>query len=321
MSYASRGSGGGGGFGGFPYRSAHQQGSDGRGNANRRKNNRDRHERRKERGGALICEVSLKVPVNRRRIIIGQNGTTIRWLTERTRTVINVPGIKNVNPNACVKIRGSCITHVLHACWELSCLLLPLSGDDRDCDRTCDADDVCQDESHIEYKLVIQGSDSVFKGKLKRNKRCVIDQVADTSCTTNTDRNDKKLTCEKTSGAFMVGTEEENGSDHKGTGGISAFCIPTQLSQENISVLVDNERFIDPNIIAKFEVISVNAKAIVSKDDDSGEEQSKHEEKGNDNVKHGTSESALIFIYGSEQEKPYHLFSVLMRKTIECENS
>jgi len=319
--------GGGGGFGGFPYQSAHQQGSDGsRGNANnRRNNNRNRHERRKERGGALICEVFLKVPANLRRKIIGQKGRTVRWLTERTRTVVDVPGMKNVNPNACVKIRGSCITYVLHACWELSCILLPLNGDDGDCDSMCDGDDVCQDDTYIEYKLVIQGADTVFKGKLKRKKHYDIDhQVEDISCTTNTDKNDNKLACEKTSGAFMVGNEETG----TGTGGISAFCIPTQLSQETISILVDNERFIHPNITAKFEVISIDRTTTVSKDNDaphftnnSGEEQNNHEGKSSDTVNHGTSESSLIFIYGSEQEMPYHLFLVLLRKTIEGENS
>ncbi len=101
------GRGGGGGFGGFPYRSSHQQGQDGRrGNNN---NNNNRGGGRGGRGGrgpaggrqfrppnhdknsSNPYYAELQIPQDRRGIIVGKGGSTLKWIKEVTNAKIFVP--------------------------------------------------------------------------------------------------------------------------------------------------------------------------------------------------------------------------------------
>ncbi len=321
MSYASRGSGGGGGFGGFPYRSAHQQNNDG----NDRNNNhqrRKRHQKRKERGGALICRASLKIPVGSRRTIIGRKGHTIKRLTERTKTVIDVPGMRNVNPNARVQIRGSCVAYVLHACWELSHLLLPFplnEGDD------VGAQHISEDENeqkYIAYELSIEGVDGILKGKLLKRG---------TVKSTNSDHADDLIhDHDPRNTAFMIGQKKGNRqtSDSSSTDanhgmdendGIFAFCISTQknLAQENVSIWVDNERFVDSTITANVDVIPINGRTNVGAAEDNDLRSDAAEE--GDIHESGDDASTLVFIYGATRERPGHLYAILSKKVLEYE--
>lgn len=90
--YNTRGSGG--GLGGFPYRSAHQQGTDG--NTNSNGNNVTSHRKkakymlRRERGGPICCEIQFQISWLQRRILIGRQGLTIQRLTRDTKCLWDV---------------------------------------------------------------------------------------------------------------------------------------------------------------------------------------------------------------------------------------
>jgi KH domain len=111
--------GGGGGFGGFPYRSSHQQGTDGQ-----RGNNTSNRKRRRKRSSVFSCEAEIYIPIDRRGRIIGRGGLIIKKLRDAANTTIHVPPARDNNPNHPIRIKGSGIENVLYTCWKASLLLL-----------------------------------------------------------------------------------------------------------------------------------------------------------------------------------------------------
>ena len=263
MSYSTRGSGGG-GFGGFPFKSAHQQGTDNNnGGRGRNSRNRNKFAKRKKRGGPLTCQAFIKVAPDRRRVIIGKKGATVKRITDITRCIIDVPGVRqNTNPNAMVKIQASCVTFLLHACWEISHLVL-------------------REGERAEYTLHIEGLEGIsLCGHLM--PRLDFDGNSDGGLFEG--------------GAFMAG----KGNDMC----MSAYCFRTStLDVDGISILVDNEKFVDPSIAATVDVIP---------------DESKNSSSGEDN---GKENSFLVFVFGSCRDKTKELFSSIVRQSLKIENS
>ncbi|KAL7542935.1 hypothetical protein ACHAXR_012230 [Thalassiosira sp. AJA248-18] len=99
--------GGGGGFGGFPYRSAHQQGQDGRNGRGRgggrggrgrgRGRRRRRQQQQRNNNNINFFQAELQIPLEQRGILVGRRGLTLKWIRETTGAKIFVP------PRSCVQ--------------------------------------------------------------------------------------------------------------------------------------------------------------------------------------------------------------------------
>jgi hypothetical protein len=102
------GRGGGGGFGSFPYRSSHQQGTDGnnRGRGRGRRSNKSHRSSNRGRGANNPnFQSELDVPVDQRRILVGKNAATLNWLKEVSGANVFVP------QQRCWRQRGSGSDH------------------------------------------------------------------------------------------------------------------------------------------------------------------------------------------------------------------
>lgn len=164
---------GGGGFSGFPYRSAHQQGQDGRGN-NRGGRNRGRGGPRNRQprpvlrsSNSISIAAELDIPSEQRRIIVGRGGTTLKWLKEVSGANIFVPRLLLQNRRErssqqtdttqsqqhSVRVSSSDLTCILHAFYEISYLLSTSS------DTTGDFVPCC-------VKMKINDNDQTLGGKL-----------------------------------------------------------------------------------------------------------------------------------------------------------
>jgi KH domain len=119
MSTMGRG-GGGGGFGDFPYRSAHQQGTDGRGRSGRGR--RAAKTKNNEQAAPLIYGADVYIMADRRGRLIGRGGVTIKELTTHTGAHIHVPKPDqrgDVDPRP-VYVKAATIASLLHACWRVA---------------------------------------------------------------------------------------------------------------------------------------------------------------------------------------------------------
>ena len=123
--------GGGGGFGGFPYRSSHQQGQDGRGGGrgSRRNNNKGRGRQSKKSNSPVSYYSDLQPLPNQRKVLVGNGGSTIKWLRESTKSSIFIP--KKDQQQHPVRVNTSELSNLLHSFHEISCIL----------SQTCDIDD------------------------------------------------------------------------------------------------------------------------------------------------------------------------------------
>jgi hypothetical protein len=231
MNYSTSGSGGGGGFGGFPYRSAHQQGTDGSNPTNRRK----KYLNRQKRGGPITCQICIQVPADKVGLIVGRKGTTVKRLTNETKCVFDIPKQQhqrnNVETNGesnrtrleqSVKIivKASCIAHLLHACWSIANLVINE-----------------EDSDGVQYSMTLQNLPGIsIQGVL--SKPIQYDSLHETHM--------------KDLPSFMTGTDSEEHS-------VSAYCVHSdKLDQVQVSTILDNELFIDPSISASVEVINLS---------------------------------------------------------------
>lgn len=126
MSFVGSGStGGGGGFGGFPYRSSHQQGTDGRQPKRRRRN----YNRRKQL--PLIYGADISVPPDLRPRLIGKGGQTISKIKTDIGCSIHVPPKKKASSQdddnvderpdtRPVYVKAPSVGSLLHACWKIA---------------------------------------------------------------------------------------------------------------------------------------------------------------------------------------------------------
>lgn len=117
------GGGVGGGFGGFPYRSAHQQGSDGGGRGGRR---RYYYPRKRKKSASLSCAADIVIPATQRVRLIGRGGAVIRQLRETTGATIFVPNNQTNNRTSTaaldkrpVRIKAQSVASLLHTCWKV----------------------------------------------------------------------------------------------------------------------------------------------------------------------------------------------------------
>lgn len=123
MSTAYGGGGGGAGFGGFPYRSAHQQGSDGARGRNRRR--RRQYPRKRKKPASLLCAADIVIPADQRVRLIGRGGAVIRQLRETTGATIFVPSQQQNRTSTSapdkrpVRIKAESVASLLHACWKI----------------------------------------------------------------------------------------------------------------------------------------------------------------------------------------------------------
>jgi len=284
MSYSTSGSGGG-GFQGFPYRSSHQQGNDNstQNNNNNRKKGAYRFQNRRKRGGAITCHARFRVPPSCRNLLIGQKGIIINNLTNETRCVINVPGKKQLeNPNAMVVIQASCIDFLLHGCWEVLNIVCAAensfnSGNSLVSQSTALTLQpwLLTRERHTEMKYFIDQGGSRFNGN-KVNLH----------------------------GLFLNGTIN-NTSDVE----VSVYCIPTkhEIDEDSISIIVDNQRFVDPNIKAQISVVS---RIDIIK--------SFAKSKFQQNL-YFYDHPTLIFVYGSKEDKTLELFESILQGVADFE--
>jgi len=276
MSYSSRGSGGS-GFEGFPFRSPHQQGNDNPRNNNRRKS-ANRVQNRRKRGGPITCRARFQVPPALRKFLIGSNGATINALTDGTRCVINVPGKKQTeNPNAMVAIQASCIDYLLHGCWEVLNIVgaLSISSDVGDAD--CDGESLMltgprTEERKMAMKYILEAGESQFRGS----------QVNFNS-------------------VFLTGTSNNCNE-------MSVYCVlaNNETSETCISILVDNARFVDPNIKAQVCVVS-RADILKCYTKNKCQQPCFNEC------------PSLVFIYGSKQNKTRELYDSILHGLVELE--
>lgn len=118
------GGGGGGGFGGFPYRSAHQQGTDGRGSGGGRQRRRPRNKKRKT-PPSLLCAADIVIPAPQRVRLIGRGGSVIKELRDSTGATIFVPkqddttARRRTPDKRPVRVKAENVASLLHACWKI----------------------------------------------------------------------------------------------------------------------------------------------------------------------------------------------------------
>jgi hypothetical protein len=315
MSYATRGSGGGGGFGGFPYRSSHQQGNDNSTNTNNNNNNsngnnnndsRARRNRsnkvanRRKRGGPVTCQAKLQIPPPYRKFIVGTKGATIRALTEGTRCIINVPGKRQIdNERAMVEIKASCVDFLLHGCWEVLNIVT---------NRQHLEDDTL---SHVDESTNITMEEGV---NLKMEMNYILNVGGLSFRGTSIHHND----------IFMAGAIPHAGYDQNQNKGntietcssnyeISAYCIEITdgtIEEDGISVLVDNERFVDPGITAEVAVIGRSPEMIKSLYHIDDVEGFNEDIRGSAKIQG----NLLVFMYGSQQDKTRILYENMLQK-------
>lgn len=244
MSYSTRGSNGGGGFGGFPYRSAHQQGTDGSNTSNNSRNNtrRKKFQNRQKRGGPITCQIRIQVPVHKRGMIVGRNGTTVKRLTNETKCVFDIPKQNGRNTttinssndeirqeqNANVIVKASCVAHLLHACWCIANLIFNRNMND------VIVDD--EDSAYVKYTMTLQTLPGIsIQGILSKPVPCDLYKDIDLD----------------NPQSFMSGTDI-------GEHCISAYCVHSdRLDRDQVSTLVDNELFMDHSISAAVDVVEL----------------------------------------------------------------
>ena len=276
---AAWGGHGGGGFGGFPYRGAHQQGSDGsqrrRHPFARRRGRRQRANKKvKQQAKALLCAADLFVPEHCRGRLIGRGGATIRQLTTECNVKIHIPrrddrqqqlllqpqqhrsdstGEEDRRP---VRIKAEHIANLLHASWRILTLLSTASG-----------------MMTIQCRFRIPDNTPSQKGYLQREAPFFVqeDPAANDNSRNNTNANN---------------------SNHR----LVAYCVESFLDAEEVETLVDNERFTDAEVTAQFET--------VYQDDSTGSPEGQP--------------TTLIFVYGTPQlEKPKQLAMALENATLQ----
>jgi len=136
--------------------------------------------------------------------------------------------------------------------------------------------------------------------------------------------------------------ENNNGGNNGGnnSGEMSAYCIPiceNLLNQDGISILVDNERFVDPNITAQVDVIARSEimnqtfsrsnifKTLGTDIDEEELQQRQCSFAAESNVyilNHDScSRVLLIFIYGGRKEKAQELYHKILQKTRQLDNA
>ncbi|KAL3779553.1 hypothetical protein HJC23_009605 [Cyclotella cryptica] len=298
------GRGGGGGFGGFPYRSAHQQGQDGRGNnrgGRSRGSPRNRQPPSRSRSShSTFVAAELDIPAEHRRIIVGRGGTTLKWLKEVSGANVFVPhqqlqnrrGLPQQQTDSTriqqhpVRVNSSDLASVLHAFHEISLLLSTASNIDGDfvpCIVKIKKND---SEQRLDGKLFVQRRNGTDRSQ------CLFSGSVHS---TGSPQQHSDLSAENLS-------SEESSQ-------LQAYCIETSVvNSENVATIIDNVQFVHSSVqkcrwyhketLHRNNYFSTNEGDV----DDSG-------------VRH------LVFVCGSEEESPRLFFDAISEAINAVENN
>ena len=260
------GGGGGGGFGGFPYRSSHQQGTDGgagrgRGRGRRRRPRKQSTNNKRHNNGPLLFGADLLVPSEQRGCLIGRGGRVVRNLTRTTGARIHVPPKKRqpAAPNNAanadnneekeedddrpVYVKSATIASLLHALWRIAGILTTTARGEEEEEPSASENDNQDDEHLVECRVRLPNVTSPIPGHLTLLPQ---QQRGDGSA----------------SPVAFLGLQN----------GISAYCIEmtcaavsahsssattttTTISESQVDTLVDNERFAHPDWTAEYTVV------------------------------------------------------------------
>jgi len=297
--------GGGGGFGGFPYRSSHQQGSDGagRGRGGGRRRPRRKQSTKRHKNGPLLFGADVFVPFEQRGCLMGRGGRVVRNLTRTTGAHIHVPPKQRQPPapnhsavaanadneeeeenddDRPVYVKSATISSLLHALWRIAGILSTTARGDED-DQSASENDNNNNVKHLlECRVRLPNVTSPIPGHLTLQRQ----QGGDGSTSSSA-----------LAPAAFLGLQN----------GISAYCIEvtcaaaasctassvttTTTIREPLQVvhtLVDNERFAHPDWTAAYTVVVEDEQA-----DAHNEEPS--------------SSTTLVFVYGDASQHPEQL--------------
>ena len=279
--------GGGGGFGGFPYRSSHQQGQDGGSGRSRQRGrggSRGGRSRRRTKSG-VSYQAELQIPQELRRLIVGRGGSTLRLLRDSTGCKIFVPPQSSnsgneqrrrngghqgesqesdVNTNVTtpsstrvdsdnedarnnavhqqphhpVRVNTNELSNLLHSFHDISCILpkanenatsgsIPCIVKMRSNDNKSSSTEVnVSGHLFVGDRGDFQGEPSnqqmlLFKGAIQNTAGS--NESNTTQCSTDTQQPLQQHLC--------------------------AYSIQTPLSEEDVSIAIDNSRFVDSSVV------------------------------------------------------------------------
>lgn len=220
-------------FGGFPYRSSHQQGQDGRGGGrgSRRNNNRGRG-RQSKKSSPVSYYSDLQPLPNQRKLLVGNGGSTIKWLRESTKSNIFIPKkAQNQHP---VRVNTSELTNLLHTFSEISYIL----------SQTCDIDDTTTSiPCNVKIRSNNNNNNNSQSNDVKVNGQLLL--ISAKSAIGNQED------CKEQSLLFRGSFDGSNVDDDniQQQQQLLVYSMSTVLSEEDVSTVIDNIRFVDASII------------------------------------------------------------------------
>jgi KH domain. len=311
----------------------------GRGNGSR-SSKTSKYLKRKERGGPLLYTAFLSVPASKRSAIVGRHaGKVIKDICQRTNCVIDVP--RNSSSSR-VKIRASCEEFLLCGCWEVSLIIqedveyqLNIQLQQRRQQHTSNMggatmNNACSSSTSATARtIVLRGIMRYLSPTIPTTSRSNINIASSgdedssliqrfhcSSCglfledmqsiviAANTNEDAEETCCTSSladvySSSSTTSTSTTTSSSHA----MSCYVISSYLLDEDeMTMLVDNERFCDPDI---------KALAFVTRQEDDQELPSLVLNNGKASSSSSSSSNrclTLLFIYGSPQDKTWNLY-------------
>lgn len=280
--------GGGGGFGSFPYRSSHQQGTDG---PNRGKRGNNKQKSSNNRCSSSQFQSQLDVPVDQRRILVGKNAATLQWLKDVSGANVFVPRQNN------------------------NCRVRREDADDSD-----GAGDISQQQQQHEqqqqHPVRVNTSDlpsllhAFHEIASLLSKSNDFDQNS-ISCTVKmrSDNSDTKI-----NGELFVPSDNASESSHgyclfRGTMGqlqsqFQVYTTETRYDVDNISTIVDNTKFVQSSL-ADCPWFCKDAPVRNSSLAESSDNQPSRR---------------LVFVYGSDDTNPRLLYDAISQAMLTAEH-
>lgn len=286
--------GGGGGFGGFPYRSSHQQGQDGRGGGRGRRNNNrgrgSRHSRRDKKNTPVSYYSDLQPLPNQRKLLVGNGGSTIKWLRESTKSSIFIP--KKSQPQHPVRVNTSELSNLLHTFLEISCIL----------SQTCEINDTATTYIPCNVKIRSNSNNRQSNNQQTLDMKVNGQLILISEMSAISDQED----CKEQSLLFGGTVDGRSIDDNHPRQRLLAYSISTKLSEENVATIIDNIRFVNASVIDSCQWFYRKRMSRRRGNDETNDQIT--DNTGVDDVpdqEESVERDSLILIYGTESSSPW----------------